>query len=240
MTTNAPPSRNPANDDTLVGAFELVIRKLKQNWHDMLPCVVVSHDRGSNRVSVRPIIRVIDTEDRQIQRDVIASVPVLNLGSGGFLVNFNITAGSLGWIKASDRDISLFLQSYKEEAPNSERMHRFSDGLFIPDVMTGYDIASEDGAAMVIQNLDGSVKIALDDSQIRVINDSVRLEIDKDSVSGVAPGGFNFNGATIGPNGEIESPVSVTSPSVVADGNELAGHDHPAGTPPGNTGPNNP
>lgn len=63
-------------------------------------------------------------------------------------------------------------------------------------------------------------------------------------------GTVNINGATIDPSGNIETPANVTSggtvsaptvagsSSVTAAGKELAGHIHPAGTPPGNTGPN--
>ena len=58
-------------------------------------------------------------------------------------------------------------------------------------------------------------------------------------------GTVNINGATIDPSGNITSPGTVSAPTVegtsgvTAAGLELAGHDHPAGTPPGNTGPNN-
>ena len=53
MTTNAPPSRDPANDDSLTGTFKLILSKFKQNLDDMLPCIVISHDRATNRVQVR-------------------------------------------------------------------------------------------------------------------------------------------------------------------------------------------
>ena len=249
MTTNAPPSRDPANDDSLTGAFKLILRKMTQNLDDMLPCIVISHDRDANRVHVRPIIRIVDTLQNQHSRDVLASVPVLNLGAGGFFINFNIPAGSLGWIKASDRDISLFLQSYKEEAPNTQRMHSFSDGLFIPDTMTGYTIDGEDDEAMVIQNLSGSVKIALDETSIRLINGEVRGEftsenitmsapsdinlnaenitltatstliLNGDTIGMTAPSGVTINNVTIDAAGAVASPVSFTAPNGVFTSN---------------------
>lgn len=61
------------------------------------------------------------------------------------------------------------------------------------------------------------------------------------SIESTAP--VNINGATVGTDGAISSPVSISAPSVVANGKELAGHAHPytwtdpAGA--GNTGPNN-
>lgn len=55
----------------------------------------------------------------------------------------------------------------------------------------------------------------------------------------LANGNVNINGVIIDPSGNITTPASVAAPSIVASGKELAGHDHPAGTPPGDTGPNN-
>lgn len=52
-------------------------------------------------------------------------------------------------------------------------------------------------------------------------------------------GTVNMNGATIDATGAIVSPVSISAPSVIANGKELAEHTHPAGTPPGATGVNN-
>ncbi len=235
MTTNAPPSRDPADDDSLLGAFRTIIRKVMQNTEDMLPARVLSHDRANNRVRVQPLIALLDTNGNVISRDAIDDIPVFNLGGGGMFINFNLPEGSLGWIKASDRDISLFLQSYRDSQPNTRRLHSFSDSVFFPDVMTGYTIAGEDAEAMVIQNLDGSVKIALDDNQIRIVNDQVRLEVNGSSVSGVAPGGFNLNGFIINDDGSAESPVSVTAPlvngttNVTFGGVSGTGHVHPQG-----------
>ena len=254
MTTNAPPSRNPADDDSMAGMFNLVLRKLMQNVDDMLPAIVVSHDRVENRVRVKPLIAKVDTNNTVIPRGEIASVPVLNLGGGGFFVNFNLPAGSLGWIKANDRDISLFLQSYSEQQPNTLRTHNFSDSLFIPDVMTGYTIDDEDAQAMVIQNLDGSVRISLDATRIKMTSPQIEtvstgdflinadnMTITLNSDLTVTSNECDFNGATVDNAGAIESPVSVTTPSAIVNSKELAEHDHTGGTlPTGNTGPNNP
>lgn len=53
-----------------------------------------------------------------------------------------------------------------------------------------------------------------------------------------ADGTVDINGFIITPTGAASSPVSLSAPSVVANGKELAGHAHPAGTPPGDTGAN--
>ncbi len=214
MTTNVPPSRDPANDDTLTGYTKELRRFLFKNIDKALPAMVLSHDRVNNSVRVRPLITMVDSEGATVRREPIPNVPVLNLGGGGFFINFNLPPGQQGMIFGFDRDMSLFLQSQAESRPNTERMHSFSDSIFIPQQWFDYVIAGEDSAAMVIQNLDGSVKIALDDNQIRVVNGATRFELNNGSVTATAPSGFSFNGLTIDGTGALVSPVSVTAPLV--------------------------
>ena len=168
-------SREPQNEGTLTGAFREVLGKLIQRTDDLLPASVVAYDRALNRATVQPLIQVVDTDGNFINRAQKTNVPVLVLGGGGFLVSFDLPAGSLGWIKANDRDISLFLQEYSLQPPNTKRMHSFEDGLFIPDIMRDYSIASEDEQAAVIQSTDGSVKISLTAERIKLTGPAIEI-----------------------------------------------------------------
>jgi len=167
-TPHATPSRDPADDGSLLGMIREVLKKHLQGVDDMLPARVLSYDRNTNRARVLPLVRLLTTDNRQVSRAPIASVPVLQYGGGGFVLSFNLKAGDLGWIKANDRDISLFLQTYGEQAPNTVRLHSFSDAVFIPDVMTGYDIGEEDAENAVLQSLDGNVKISLGEASLKL------------------------------------------------------------------------
>ena len=144
-------SRDPANDDSLLGTFREVLKKNLMETETLLPAQVVSHDRASNRVTVQPLIQMVDTDGNRINRAQKTNLPVMLIGGGTFFVSFNLPAGSLGWIFAADRDLSLFLQEYDIQPPNTLRLHSFEDGVFIPDIMTGYTINSEDEQAAVIQ-----------------------------------------------------------------------------------------
>lgn len=168
MATHAQPSRDPANEGTLLGVMNTALRKHLQSVDDMLPARVISFDRATNRAQVLPLIRILTTDGRQSTRAQIASVPVLQLGGGGFVLNFPIVAGDLGWIKANDRDISLMLQSWADSPPNSLRLHSFQDAVFIPDAMHGWIIAEEDAANVVLQSLDGSVKVSLGAASLKL------------------------------------------------------------------------
>ena len=169
MSSHANPSRDPANDDSMLGMANEILKKFLQKVDDMLPARVVSYDRATNRAQVIPLVRVITTANQLVERPQVASIPVLQYGGGGFLLSFPLKPGNLGWIKANDRDISLVLQSYADNAPNTRRMHSFSDALFIPDVMTGYTLSEEDAENAVLQSLDGSVRVSLWADRLKLV-----------------------------------------------------------------------
>jgi hypothetical protein len=158
-------------DDTesgFSGALDFILDKDALSREDMLPAIIISYNRATNRAVVRPLIKQILADGIIKDRSVLMSIPILQLGGNGFMLAFNLVAGNLGWIKANDRDISLFLQNYQSVKPNTYRIKKFSDGVFIPDVMTGYSVASGDTATL--QSLDGTIKVALNSSTITLQN----------------------------------------------------------------------
>ena len=121
MTEIQNPSRNIANDDEMSGLFLEVLSKFLSGIDDCLPAVVEVYDAAKNRATVKPLIARLGVNNEIVSRGSLASIPVLQLGAGGFMMRMTPKKGDLGWIKASDRDISLFLQSYQEEKPNTLR-----------------------------------------------------------------------------------------------------------------------
>ena len=168
MTINANPSVDPANEDSLAGTFKHAFNKLLQSVDGMLPARVVAFDRKKNRVQVQPLIMVLSTNRETVSRAQLASIPVLQIGGGGYMMNFNLTPGDLGWILASDRDISNFLQSYAEAQPNTLRKNDFADSLFIPNIMHNFNILDEDEEHAVLQSVDGAVRIALWPDKVKI------------------------------------------------------------------------
>lgn len=166
MTDNSPPSRNYANDGSLLGVIRLALTKFLQNdIDDMLPAQVIAYNATTNRAQVQPLIVQVTTDNIQIQRAQIASVPVYKMGGGSFVISFPVNSGDLGWIKANDRDISLFKTKYQQSPPNTQRKHKFSDAVFIPDSMLN-GVSLVDPTKMCLQSYDGTMAITIGDGQI--------------------------------------------------------------------------
>lgn len=154
---------------SLGGAFRAILKKWLQGSVDgMLPATVIAADAKREYATVQPLIMVLGTNGSTTSRAQIAKVPIFNAGAGGFVLSFPIKPGDLGWIIASDRDISLYLQSNKEAPPNTGRLHTFNDGLFVPDAARQWVLADEDADNAVWQSLDGVTKVALGADKITI------------------------------------------------------------------------
>lgn len=187
-------SRNQNDDDQLTGAFNVIINHIKKTMQNTLPVRITKIYDGRKKVDVEPQIMIVGSDDKALPRAEIKGVPVVTSGAGNFLITFPMKVGDLGWIEASDRDISLFKQSYASSKPNTRRMHDFSDSKFVPDIMTNFTMESEDSDAMVIQNRDGSVKISLNGSRIKM----------------QSPDDIIINGARITPDGDVITASGVS------------------------------
>lgn len=176
---HANPSRDPADDGSLLGMANLILEKFLQGVDDMLPARVVAVESTGNvdRVTVVPMVKLLTTDGRQITRAQIASVPVVRMGAGGYILRFALRPGDLGWIKANDRDISIIAQSFKDNAPNTLRLHSFEDAVFIPDPMQGMALNGEDADGAVLQTLDGAVRVAINATRIKLTAGSLSVTI---------------------------------------------------------------
>lgn len=225
------PSRDPANDDSLLGMARQILDKFLNNIDDMLPARVVSYDRVKNRATVVPMVKLLTTDNRQVGRAQVASVPVMQFGGDGVALSFNLKAGDLGWIKANDRDISLITQGYKDSAPNTLRKHSFQDAVFIPDVMRGLTINAEDQAHAVLQTLDGSVRVAIWPDRVKITKGAMYAEVGPANIT-LSNGS---SGLVISPSGATAQGHFSFPDGVSIGGIEFGTHKHTNVQPGGGT-----
>lgn len=211
MTTNL--SIDPANNGTLEGTFRHILGKMVEGIDTMLPAQVISYDRASNRATVQPLIKLVKTDNSSQSRAQVNNIPVLLIGGGGYLISFPLKPGDLGWILAADRDISLFTQNYQDAIPNTGRKKDFGDSLFIPDAMKGYSIDESDSDNLVIQSLNGDVKISLSSDTIKFEAENIILNGDAQIDGNLSvTGDLNIDGnGTIGGDLTVDGIINGSS-----------------------------
>lgn len=256
MTTNSPPSGNQANRHNLRGVMRQMLDKFLQRTDDMLPAKVIAYDPATNMAQVQPMIMVVTTDNQNVNRAQVASIPVYQASGGGFILKFPINSGDFGWIKANDRDISLFMQTGEMSPPNTQRKHTFKDAMFFPQAF--YDlvtIADDDVNNVVLQNYAGTVKISISNTAITITAPStVTVNTETAIVNATTSTTLNTPTTTCTGNLIVDGTINVNNSAesstpcmingaIIATGNitgngiSLDSHEHTGVTPGGgNTG----
>jgi hypothetical protein len=212
--TQKPLISSSADDgESLLGSLSEFMRQHDFRFECLLPAAIDNFDRATNQATVQPLINLVTVEGKQQPRHLLASIPVLSMGGGGFHISFPLKKGDLGWIVASDRDISLFKQALQMSAPNTKRAHKFEDAWFIPDVFRKYTINSADSAAMVIQSTDGVSRISISGSHIDITT--------TDHFNVTATGTVNVTAPTVNVVGNVNITGDLTVSGVTKTGGGL-------------------
>jgi len=178
-------SATPNDDTSLFAALSSMMRQHDISMEGMLPAIVVNYDRAKNVATVKPLITWVGLNDKPRSRFELAEVPALSIGAGNFHISFPISTGDLGWIHAADRDMALFMQTLKESPPNTGTIHKFSSGMFVPDVFRNYVINGEDSGAMVIQSTDSKTRISIRSDNIKITAPSkVLIDVPETEMTG--------------------------------------------------------
>lgn len=187
MTSPPIPSQNPADKSDLGSMLKATMDKYMKSVDGMLPAVVVSYNRVTNRATVAPAINMVMTNNEQMVRAQLANIPVLAIGGGDFLMTFPLKPGDTGWIEASDRDISTWLQGggKRRSQPNTHRTHSFSDGRFIPDKLADFTLPAEAEGGVCLQHKSG-------DTAMIILGDKVIFKGLVEMPDGAIIGGIPF------------------------------------------------
>lgn len=211
---NNPPSIDPANDDSMLGLMNVVLQKFLQGVDDMLPARIVSYDRDTNKAVIAPMVAMLTTGGTTVPRAQVQGVNVFRFGAGGHVLAFNLKPGDFGWMKANDRDISLFMQGFSEGAPNTLRKHSFEDAIFIPDVLKDVTIVGEDDENVVLQTTDGKYRIAIWDDRIKLTGDDTTMVLKTGTVEINAPISITAQAPDIFLNGNVSSNGGPGTPDI--------------------------
>lgn len=191
---SSPPNLDKANDGDFAGVMTDVLQNFLRGVDDMIPAKVVSYDDTTNRAVIKPLVMIGTTDGQKISRAQLSNIPVFRFGGGGFFIRFPVKPGDFGWLKATDRDMSLIMQrGGLEDWPNTLRQHSFSDGMFFPDTLKSWVIDGANADALVIQSLDGSVCVSLHSGKVKIEATDIEM-VGNMSVTGT----MTNNGVNIG------------------------------------------
>lgn len=223
-----------SNKGSLAGSLNnFIAAYFRDNIDGQLPAIVTSYDSSSNRASVQPLVARTVQNNAKLSREIIPNIPVFRYGGGGFFIALPVKAGDFGWLRASDADTSLVMQKGGgEDVANTTRQNSFSDAVFFPDMLKGWDLADEDG--LCLQSLDNSTQIVLKDGEIIVKSDEMNAEIPSIKVKGnyqiegnvVITGSLTTSGGDVDMSGNVKFTGRLDTIGEITNNGKDIGSEH--------------
>lgn len=119
---------------------ELVNRLVKETMRRMrvsMPAEVIKYDAGRSMVQVKIVQPEIMPDGEIVDQSIISEVPVSFMQCGGAVLSFPINPGDTGLVVFADRDIGGWVSAGDTGAPETNRTHSITDGVFIPGIQPG-------------------------------------------------------------------------------------------------------
>lgn len=203
-------------------AFRLAFDGVMSGVGTSMPGRVLSFDAETQLADVQPSI-MLSTADGDVLRPAILSVPVHFSGGNDFHIEHQIDVGDEGIIIVSQRCIDTWIDQGGDATQAIKRKFDFADAMFLPG------LRSQPNKISGFENNGIRLRNSAGDQQMWLKND----------------GTAEISASTLVINGDIQHTGNVVqtgdatiSGVVTSAGKNLTIHAHPAGNPPGLTGPN--
>lgn len=175
------PSYNPADITDSSGLIDFFLQKAAADIQKVIPAKIISYDRNINRATIQILTLFLTSTGQKLQMKAIPNIPVLTLAGGGFVLSFPVQAEQIGFLLASDRDISILKTNLSTYTPATNRQHQYEDSIFIPLNLNGFTINEADANALLLTSIDGATKVSIQNNLITmtatnvVINGNVAI-----------------------------------------------------------------
>lgn len=215
--TISTPSYNPSGIQNMAGLLDFFQKNLFMKIEKVAPAQIISYDRQTNRAVVQILNYSITSTGEKLTRQPLNDIPVQVFGGGDFCLSFPVKEGNIGFVIASDGDISVFKKLLQIFAPATYQKHRYKDGIFFPLILNGFTFSADDEKAVLLTSIDGNTKISLKPDNITltaentVINTTL-AEINANTAVITADSTINGN-LTV--NGNIISTGAITGLSII-------------------------
>lgn len=225
MADRARTSINPSDQESVPSSIMKMLRDFMMTVDDCLPAIVLSYDRVSNVATVRPVIPRLTVDNVTVPRNSIVNVQVFSFGGGNFHINFPLSEGDLGWIKATDRDLTKFKKELEEAPPGNSITHSFDSSLLLPDVMRRYMIKEEHAEEAVFQSVNGENRIAVGANRIKIATSGTFIELTPGTVNITTEGLLEVTSAesTFSGNVTIEGTATINGRTTMNSGFSSSG-----------------
>lgn len=204
---------------TLTEMMERIVSEILKGVGTSIVGHILSFNVDTQLAKIQIGIEFIDVQGQAFNLAPVVNIPV-HFSGGDFVLEHQIDEGDEGLIIISQRCIDAWKEQGGIASQTVIRKLDMQDALFIPGFRSKPNaISGFNNNGIMLRNKAGDHYIWLTNTG------EIKLK---------SGGDVNINGVIIDSAGNVTIPASLN-----LNGKEIAEHDHPAGTPPGDTGVNN-
>ena len=228
------PSNSPSARSTKLSRyFREAFDGLLSGVNTSMPAHVISFDAATQLAEIQVSI-MLRTADGDIERPPIVMVPVSFAGGNAFVIEHQIDPGDEGVAIFSQRSIDVWLDQGGPAAQGIARKFDMTDAMFLPGLRSQKNkVSGFNNDGIMLRNKSGDQHFWIKSDGSMEISAST-ITINGDIISN---GAINNNGNIV-TSGTLDANTVNASTTLTAAGKNIGVHAHPAGNPPGNTGPN--
>lgn len=229
-------------ESTQTKAFKRNFRELMKDVATSIPGHIVAFDPVTQHAQIQIGVQGVKLNGTTYTRSTLIEVPVFFEGGKNFHIEIQVDKGDEGVIHFSQRCVDGWKTTGGVADNPILRFHDIADAFFErgarsqPNVITDF---TNDGVKIRNKAGDHYWHLA-NDGTITETNGAYTRIVNPDGSTSETNGNYtktaavdgtvNINGFIINADGSASSPVSLTAPSAVINGAEVASHDHTTGT----------
>lgn len=116
-------------------ALEFVMRRFLDRHGFITVGQVVSFNKEKNQVNIMPMLHAFTGSGSKVDGEVIYGIPVSRIQRGNSAIIMDPVPGDIGMMFICDRDISTIKETKKPALPGTNRMHSFSDAIYLGSIL---------------------------------------------------------------------------------------------------------
>ena len=164
---------------TTTGALRTALQGWQRGIWTAIPGIVKYYSAADNTVTVQPAIRAVvvahdpktgDEKNTDVTLPQLIKVPVVQIGGGGFLVDFQPATGDEVLVVFSSRCIDGWWQSGGVQKQTEWRAHDLNDGIAIPGLWSVPRVpAGIGGGGIKLRTVDNSTYVQVTNGNVAIV-----------------------------------------------------------------------
>lgn len=216
---------NEHDYSNLTSVINFAFQQMMKGVYTAFPALIESYDATTKRAVVKVAINMLKTDGQEVERPIIANVPVIHPSGGGFVLHTPLRRGDPILCVFSSRGISNFKDGFSQSSPD-EGFFDIKDAIALAG-FGALSISPATNGGISMQDEEGGNAVYVEQGHIR-LQTSGKVQVDcaqmEVNANVLVNGSITWTGTATGAGGsaaKFTGGVTVTGGAVAHNGTNI-------------------